>query len=254
MKIRIQKTKASNGCNALRNELEKRGHDVKYILTKNSNYVPRGDHLIINWGRKQDVLRQAINYNSAIASDKVACFNHLAEHAISAPDSTTSKQVAQEWTDEGSIVVCRTLAKASSGRGIVLAHTSEEVVDAPLYTRYVKKSDEYRLHVFDGQVIDLQRKARNTDVPDDHVNWQIRTHDNGFIYMREGVEVPEEVNQLAIQAVRACNLNFGAVDIIHNKHYDSWYVLEINTAPGLTGATVESYATAIENFGAHNGY
>lgn len=250
MKFRIQKTNVSNGCNALREELENRGHEVKYLKARNSSYSPRYDHIIINWGRKQGALPSALNRHSGRASDKVSCFSNLEASNISMPDVTSSREEAATWIEEGSIVVCRTLANASSGRGIVLAETAEEIVDAPLYTRYIKKTQEFRVHVFNKEVIDQQRKARSRDVPDDQVNWKIRTHDNGFIYMREDVNLPEHVHQMAIDAVASCNLDFGAVDIIYNEHYDSYYVLEINTAPGLTGATVERYADALEKYGA----
>jgi D-alanine-D-alanine ligase-like ATP-grasp enzyme len=38
-------------------------------------------------------------------------------------------------------------------------------------------------------------------------------------------------------------LDFGAVDIIYNAKRNECYVLEVNTAPGLEGTTVEKYAT-----------
>ena len=43
----------------------------------------------------------------------------------------------------------------------------------------------------------------------------------------------------------AVGLKFGAVDLIWNELENKSYVLEINTAPGLTGATLEKYAQAI---------
>ena len=46
----------------------------------------------------------------------------------------------------------------------------------------------------------------------------------------------------AIKAVELCGLYFGAVDMIWNAYKKQGYVLEINTAPGLEGQTVENYA------------
>lgn len=102
------------------------------------------------------------------------------------------------------------------------------------------------MHVFNGAIIDVQRKMRNRDVPDEQVNWMVRNHSNGFIFGREGVSLPSTATQLCIDAVAELGLDFGAVDLIWNEHSDTYYVLEINTAPGLTGTTLEKYAEAIE--------
>ena len=75
---------------------------------------------------------------------------------------------------EGNTVVARTILNGNSGAGIVLVENEEQLVDAPLYTVYIPKKQEYRVHVFRGQVLDVQRKARKQDVPDDEVNWKIR--------------------------------------------------------------------------------
>ena len=104
------------------------------------------------------------------------------------------------------------------------------------------------MHVFNGEVIDVQRKARKIDVPDEEINWLVRSHDNGFIYAREGVErVPylNRLKELALETAHLCSLSFGAVDIIYNQEGDRCYVLEINSAPGLEGTTLERYCEAM---------
>jgi glutathione synthase/RimK-type ligase-like ATP-grasp enzyme len=47
----------------------------------------------------------------------------------------------------------------------------------------------------------------------------------------------------------ALGLDFGAVDIIQDDG-GNFYVLEVNTAPGLEGQTIKSYA---EGFNAYQG-
>jgi hypothetical protein len=97
--------------------------------------------------------------------------------------------------------------------------------------------------VLNGEVVDIQRKARYRSVPNEQVNWLVRNHDNGFIYARnEGVEPPHQVLEQAVLAVKAIGLDFGAVDIIYNEYNEVAIVLEINTAPGLTGSTLTGYA------------
>lgn len=128
---------------------------------------------------------------------------------------------------------------------MITSTASLEEVNAPLYVKYIKKQQEYRVHVFNGSVIDVQRKMRRTDTPDEDVNWQVRNHSNGFIFGREGVELSPTALTMCVASVQALGLDFGAVDMIHNERSDTYYVLEVNTACGLTGTTLEKYKTAI---------
>ena len=59
---------------------------------------------------------------------------------------------------------------------------------------------------------------------------------------------PEGIVEQAKRSVIEAGLDFGAVDVIYNVHHKKAYVLEVNTAPGLEGTTLEVYARAISNF------
>jgi D-alanine-D-alanine ligase-like ATP-grasp enzyme len=52
------------------------------------------------------------------------------------------------------------------------------------------------------------------------------------------------VTSEAIKAVNCLGLYFGAADVIWNDKEQRAYVLEVNTAPGLEGTTLENYANA----------
>jgi len=243
-KIRFRRSAVSQGVVLLKEELERRGHNAKLIALSNSKYRQSPDDLVINWGCAG---ADGLNRDAQIATDKRLTFNILADNGcIPCPDFTSSAEEARVWLDEGSSVVCRTLTKASSGRGIVIADTPEELVSAPLYTRYIKKREEYRVHVFDGRVIDVQRKARRLETDSVDVNWRVRTADNGFVFVRQEVTLPETVHEMCISTINALGLAFGAVDVIWNEKQNAYYVLEVNTAPGLEGTTVINYADAIE--------
>jgi len=148
---------------------------------------------------------------------------------------------ASEWLKQGHTVVCRTVLNGHSGNGIIIAENEDELVKAPLYTRYVKKQNEYRVHVFNGKMIHKQRKARRLDVPDEEVDWKVRNHDNGFIFQIEDFDLPEDCEKQAIAAVEALGLDFGAVDVVYNGKEQKAYVLEVNSAPGLSGTTLDKY-------------
>ncbi len=184
-----------------------------------------------------------LNYPEAIvkASNKLESFKAF-QGVVPTPMWTTSQDEASRWLMEGvcEMVVCRTKLNGHSGEGIVLSTKVEELVPAPLYTVYLNKNQEYRVHVFQGEVFFIQRKARKLDVPDEKVNWKIRNHKNGFIYANKDVEVDKAAKQCAVDAVQALGLDFGAVDLLMDYNGD-FYVLEVNTACGLEGTTLEKY-------------
>lgn len=225
--------------------------NIKRIKHVGSRWVGRGvgRDTLINWGcNRHDLLPRGsysiINHPDKVrlATNKLDFFQALGDtFRDEIPDWTQDKSTARQWIEEGSVVVCRTLLRANSGRGIVLASSVDELVDAPLYVKYVKKQDEYRCHVALGGVFDVQRKMRRRDTPDEDVNWKIRNHTNGFVFGREGITYCEDRDQLAADVVVALGLDFAAVDLIYNRHYNKYYVLEVNTAPGLTGTTLEKY-------------
>lgn len=201
----------------------------------------------INWGassiNREFNDEMVINHPNAVkrASNKLKTFLML-DNIVNIPDYTTDIVEAQEWINEGTTVVERHTLTGHSGEGIRLVDFDDELSpDAKLYVKYIKKQNEYRLHVFDGEVFFIQRKARALDVPDDGVNWQVRNHANGFIYANHDVDVLEHVKQMAVRAIHELDLDFGAVDIIYNAYQNKHYVLEVNTAPGLFGTTLDKY-------------
>jgi D-alanine-D-alanine ligase-like ATP-grasp enzyme len=126
-------------------------------------------------------------------------------------------------------------------------------VKAPLYVKYVPKTEEYRVHVFRNKIIDIQRKTlskeklQEKNIALEDVNWKIRNLDNCFIYQRANVNPPQSVLDVSKRVVGLCGLDFGAVDIIVGKKDNKPYVLEVNSAPGLQGTTLENYVSTFKD-------
>lgn len=209
---------------------------------------------IINWGHSGHELSRYVLSNTArvynppakvaVAINKLTCLQALSEAGVRVPPFTTDIAIARQWTDEGKEVVERRLLRGSGGEGITIRNSASAISRAPLYTQYTKKKYEYRVHVINGQVADIQRKARRVDAT--VCNWKIRNLESGFIFMRKGVTVPKDVVDQALLAMQAIDLDFGAVDVIYNAHEAQAYVLEINTACGLEGTTLEMYADGLQ--------
>lgn len=228
---------------------------VRRIKHEGSKYKPKRGDTIINWGSSQ-VPVELQNGNAIIlnppeaiakASNKLSAFQVFKEAGVPIPEFTTKLEDAYAWIkDLKATVVARTKLNGHSGDGIVMVENGNigELPRAPLYTEYVKKVNEFRLHVFRGEVFFIQRKARKKEVPDNEVNWQVRNHANGFIFAHQGVDVPDGHKEAAVKAVAALGLDFGAVDLIETKKGEC-FVLEVNTACGLEGTTLEKYVEKI---------
>lgn len=209
---------------------------------------------MINWGASEithpEVLKSHV-VNSprrvGYVSNKLNFFKLVGNKCRTVP-YTTSKDAVREWLRKGKTVVARTILNGHSAKGVVLLDsTSATLVDAPLYTLYVPKMSEFRVHVVGSRVIDIQRKVLSKEFKDKNrnINWSIRNLANGFIYQRHDVNPPKDVVDQALKAFNATGLDFGAVDVLWNQKKQKAFVLEINTAPGLEGTTVQNYVDGL---------
>jgi len=232
--------------------------NVRQIRHEGSKFVGSQGKTVLNWGASElpDQVRRCKVLNSAgavaLAGNKLNTFTRLQQQGVSIPEYTGTQDVAIGWLEKGNCtVVARKVLTGHSGVGIEILEKGLDFVEAPLYTKYIPKDREYRVHVFKGQVIDVQRKVKD---PDREVtDWKVRSHGNGFIFVRNDDQgrpyrdlLEQSTRANALLAVQALGLDFGAVDIIWNKRRNTSYVLEVNCAPGLEGQSVEVYANAIK--------
>ena len=162
---------------ALQQELQERGHTVIRVKDRSSRYVWRANDLVVNWGNSRTPMNYATLNRPArvgIAASKLDFLQLMSANELghAVLEWTQDAGVARQWITDGSTVVARTLLRGSGGRGIVVCTTQDDLPRAPLYTRYVKKAAEYRVHVFGGRVIDVQQKRRRAGV--EEVDNQIR--------------------------------------------------------------------------------
>ena len=256
--LRAYKTRAGAG-KRLANEL---GANI-VVAGRYPDILPKD--LVLNWGRSvwpvwtEEALDGGvsfINQPSAIAKavNKTVCFKYLDDGCVRTLRHTTSREEAERLA-ESDPVFCRTLISASQGKGIVIARNPSEVVEAPLYTMGYPKTDEFRIHVFNGEVIDrTQKKRRSLEKLIElglTYNGNIRNMANGSVFCRHDIFEHNDLDQLGIDAVKALGLDFGGVDImaiIKDGELLSSVVCEVNTAPQLQGTTMTRYVEAINKF------
>lgn len=229
-------------------------------------YLPRGGDFIINWGNStipawmnayraaQRVVFLNKPENIANASNKLRTFRILRDAGVSIPEFTTDPQVAYNQYPRA---YARYSLTGHSGAGInvMVASQFHGARQAPLYVKSIENDGEYRVHVVNGRVIDyIKKRRRNGERPNQEQN-DIRNLANGWVYTRENLRRLERIEQLAIDAVAALGLDFGAVDIIKDPS-GAVYVLEVNTACGMSDTTLELYSEAfaelIENHASNN--
>lgn len=226
-------------------------------------YSPKSGQTILNWGNgklpswaSKAAARSIRILNNpdavSVAGNKLSTFKVLEAAGVAIPEFTTNRSVAQTWIDDDEKVVERHNLRGSSGEGIRIVSSDDEdtetyLTQAPLYTKYIPKTAEYRVHIFKGQVIDfVQKKRVLAENRDETYNPYISSMEHGWVFSRtEVVEVPS-AKRLALAAVVALKLDFGAVDILFYEGRS--YVLEVNTAPGLAGMTLVKYGNALRRY------
>lgn len=240
---------------------------IKRIRHEHSKYSYKNGDVVINWGGSKlppEVAKaKIINAQDAISlcTNKLHFFQNFSGiEGVNIPNFTTDKDKVSEWLKEKRVVFARTKLNGMGGKGIVEMEGPDcEIEDAQLYVEYIPKKEEYRIHVVNGEIISEQRKGAKIrfnqridpdDLPIDApepINWRIRNLENGFVFVRnDDKEVPNCVKEQALNIFVKTGLDFFAADIIYNAHREKAYILELNTAPGLQGTTLEDYTTAFK--------
>jgi RimK-like ATP-grasp domain len=195
--------------------------------------------------RAQQKRRANIFYVTPQTLNKIEQFSAFQQANVSCPKAAVTTEGARNLNVK--TLFARTLINSTGGRGIIEFESSKEVYPrAPLYTEYIPKKAEYRVHVFNGQVIDVQQKKKRREFGAER-DTRIRNLANGYVYTRDGIVPPTGLGDLAINAVNAVGYVYGAVDIIYNEKRNQCYTLEVNSRPGLLGTTLDKYTDALIN-------
>lgn len=253
--------------------------------SSDSKFLPTESKVVVNWGctgglpenfagtrflNRPQQLRNATN--------KKIFFRLMKEYGLETiiPEFYTTKEDAYNAfmnSPAGTKMLARTVLNGHSGEGIVVLESAAALLDfnepCDLFVKYIKKESEYRVHFHDFRrwsvngtfkSFYIQRKGLkiSSTVPGSAVaNTLIRNLANGYVYVNEGAGLELGSLPAAVQSVISnfgayqktiFGLDFGALDIIYNKHYNKAYILEVNTAPGLAGASVQKYTEMLSFF------
>ena len=249
----------SSSAKALQSALNNLGvPTLKYSKKAYSNQSPAMKYktmmkdLVISWGCQLSVgpSVKALNTNASHISDKLKFFEWAYNvHPGFVPKWTTKPEVVEKSLNQGIPWLARLSTKASGGKGIIILEAGHAIPEAPLYVKYIKKISEYRVHFvkYNGEIrYYYQMKKKLLSHPTDPYTFKIRNLANGWVYSSINFECPSYVKKTAERFARELPLDFGALDIIYNSKEECAYVLEVNTAPGLTEKTAEWYAACFK--------
>lgn len=215
----------------------------KRLLTRGSRFKARPSDVIINWGLPTEIHRCGyLNpiHSVRLATNKAKTFEVLSTNGISVP-----KVIAKANLEEGKTYLARTILNGHSGEGIIpFTFDGSNAPTAPLYVEFIEKTAEYRVIAVGDNAVDVKQKLRKRDFEGErsHYVWNL---DNGYIMARNDISFPDTLPPLGVAAIKALGLTYGAVDIIMDAR-GNLYVLEINTAFGLEGATIALVGDAIK--------
>ena len=204
--------------------------------------------LVLRWGSTEEfprlTSRVEINTLQATrnASDKKVMMQKLVEAGISTPDvlfdlQNVDQEELQDYKDESGKFYVR-------GANQEVRYT-DSVRAGDLYvSRPVpNKRREYRVHVFDGKILEIYEK-----VPQQEGVTIFKAHNCRFERRNpENCRLSQEDQQMCIDAVNALGLTFGGVDILRDKDQNC-FICEVNSSPALNSLNIERYFEKIMEY------
>ena len=206
--------------------------------------------LVLRWGSTEEFprLTSRVELNTLQAtrnaSDKLVMMKKLVEARISTPDVMFinnnlpfAESLYPNYKDESGKFYVR-------GANQEVRYT-DSIRSGDLYvSRPVpNKRREYRVHVFDGKILEIYEK-----VPQEEGVTIFKAHNCRFERRNpENCRLSQEDQQMCIDAVNALGLTFAGVDLARNKDQEC-FVLEVNSSPALNSLNIERYFERIMEY------
>lgn len=232
------------------------------IATGETNYRPRSTDVIVGWGsgewpnwKRSAIASGAIWLNQSDVVQrsvyKDRTFSHLRAHRVPIPEISYSYEQGLAWIREGHIVIARNNLEGRDGQGITIAQRAADLPTNCLYSKYFPVQEEYRVHVFQGVPFWCQIRHPIEDTDNKYYttrpNKFVRTSSHGWTLYVSNRDCPNVCKQVAVRAIQAVGLDFGAVDIGYGVDGDVC-VYETNTSPELSDRTCGAYVEVLLRF------
>ena len=226
---------------------------------------PRNARAVLCWGAKiqpEDVGRDLTYLNDKVVinkienlqlnRDKVLSLKKMQDYGVKVPNFCIGYDEVLRKIDEQRITMPIIARKRThqGGSGFELCLCKRDIRRARNkgvshhFLQYIPNDKEYRLHVFDGEIIRVSKKLGQEGCN----NWK-RNHDEGWTFTDLDINelLTRGIKTEAKKAIEAMDLQFGAVDIIKSD-FGEPYVLEINSGPGLMERGLTEYCHNIKRY------
>ncbi len=205
--------------------------------------------VVLRWGSTESFsrLRSRLELNSleavTNASNKKRMMEILVASGIPTPKilfspSTQSTEVVDEYRDDSGGFFIRGANQE--------VRYDDEVRTGDLYVSMSveNKRREYRVHVFNGEVIAIYEK-----IPNDPENTKLfKAHNCHFeLKNKDNCKLNLANQQVCIDAVNRLGLLFGGVDVLRDKDKNI-FISEVNSAPALNSTNIDRYITKITEY------
>lgn len=220
--------------------------DHTNIKVTGGKEAPKVD-VLIRWGSRATVPLKPVRYINSLkgltkASNKLKSLDYLKAAGIKVPTVYMADDPNIQFPCLGR------KEHHVGGTDIELCMQMSDYFDVKdkcaFWTKYIPTRTEYRVHVYRGEKIKVSQKTLTN--PDARKNVWIRNFENGYTFMQPKDKPKSHAIGMAVDAVDALDLNFGAVDLIIGDNGEP-VVLEVNTAPGAKAdSTLEAYVTAFK--------
>lgn len=226
--------------------------DVWIIKHEGSTWKGSPDRFVLNWGAGTGVFNLKLNKAKLLntpqqvdlAVNKLDFFRAcMGDNAPRLPFWTTSGDQAKAWLANGLSVIARTKLEGAKGSGLTVMNKPLDFVEANLYTVKVPSSGEYRVYMFNGEVLDARVKLLADGAEENPDNMR---HEDKYEYCKLNGNLPDDVKEQARRAIKKIGLFTGGVDVLWDGERAT--VLEINSAPYIGGDTAEKYAEAFKDY------
>jgi len=267
------------------------------LNAKHGKTKPAGSMLVVGWGCKTDGgtnmgTHIALNHPNNIRTNrnKFETLRILKAAGIPVADFVTAGDTLTAIDNARSPIKLGLIGRKKyhqGGKGFWACMTKGHVKTAiaqgaEYFQNYLEIENEFRLHVFKGKIINMQKKTERTNMAGaykeqhgdrikniaakNNVALDQKTADYVLENLGKRLEHPDqiiksntrgwkfsqiktakaELKEAAINAVKAIGLDFGAVDCCIAED-GTPYIIEVNTGPGLRGTPFDAYVSAFKD-------
>jgi hypothetical protein len=203
---------------------------------------PANTDVLIRWGSLYSGITANKTYNTIEAINK-ACNKPLARKILAEAGVPVPQDIGELEGEDRFPCIGRP-TKHSKGSGFHYCECENDITNARMegctyFSKFYPKKAEYRVHIGSGKILFISRKINGDE------NSYVWNHDKGFIFKVISQRFwRESVKTVSLRSLEALELDFGAVDVLVDGDGDNLpiaVVLEVNTAPSLTGYSLEKY-------------